>query len=700
MSHRHDCHRRKHKKKRYHKRCHKHYDDCSKPGITRLEIKEIRDAYGGLSFGKSGKYVNIEAVAYGQLDPNDKRNKVILDLEYAPRNEYGLVEYSTDVSIAYPLGESNGVILHEFMNRGRKAIHRWMPDGPFPPAANDVADPVNAGNGFLVNDGYTMVWIAWDGSQSEVNNEGRMTNRLPVAKINGEYITGRTMEQTIFTNQAVPEFTAKLANPMVTLDKVDKDLTVRTFGNPDEPPGRELLPKSSWEIIDENTIKIQRALNQGISAIYEFSYEAYNYTKVTNQDGTVHKNGIMAVGYVAVRDTIEFLRYSKRKDNPLACKKFKSVISWGLSQPGRITRDFIYWGFNENSKGKKTFDGMYASVCGGFKGFVNFRFAKTGYFSSQHGIPRQQIGNQFPFAYNVLYDPISDKTDGILKRCLETNTCPKIIQQDSDDEWKTRHASLVVTDTEGNDIELPDNVRYYNIASSSHIPIGQWLAFSENLITVPSFFEGVVDLNYTSPLDNRNVNRALLDALKLWVNECIPPPPSKYGKVSDGTLITVDELNAKWPAMIPDFTFTGKVNQVRLTFPEVTNDPLNPFVVGDLYPIYLEDIDDVGNTLPGIRLPYVENPIGTYPGWNVFPPENSPGDIDENTSSWAPLTMEGGPDDSRPSLVDLYGVDAKDEWVARVEATGDQLVKDRYLLQADNNILLNDAKLQGFPFTT
>lgn len=70
--------------------------------ITRIAFDPARSqspTFGGLSFGAAGQYEKLRGTAKGELDPNDPRNNVITDIELAPRNAAGMVEYSMDVFI-------------------------------------------------------------------------------------------------------------------------------------------------------------------------------------------------------------------------------------------------------------------------------------------------------------------------------------------------------------------------------------------------------------------------------------------------------------------------------------------------------------------------------------------------------------------------------------------------------------------------
>ena len=56
----------------------------------------------GHPYGDVGPYERWVGTAGFALDPDDPTNSNIVDLEYAPRNEKGLVEFSADLDILKP----------------------------------------------------------------------------------------------------------------------------------------------------------------------------------------------------------------------------------------------------------------------------------------------------------------------------------------------------------------------------------------------------------------------------------------------------------------------------------------------------------------------------------------------------------------------------------------------------------------------
>ena len=142
-------------------------------------------AFGGQSFGSVGQYEQLDGTAAGEIDPSDPLNAVIQDIELAPRNSRGMVEYSMDFSMLKPVDTSRGshTILYDVVNRGNKSS----------PSLNIGGSATNPGDGFLESEGYTLVWSGWEGDITT----GIKIN-LPVAENeDGSEITGSVRAEYI-----------------------------------------------------------------------------------------------------------------------------------------------------------------------------------------------------------------------------------------------------------------------------------------------------------------------------------------------------------------------------------------------------------------------------------------------------------------------------------------------------------------------
>ena len=175
--------------------------------ITNIVIAKRMPVFEGATFGAVGAYEQLDGTAYGEVDPRDPLNAMIQDLELAPRNARGMVEYSMDISILKPIDMSKGnrTLLYETVNRGRKNL----------PFLNIGADLTKPGDGFLQRQGYTLAWSGWEG---DITTGIRIA--LPVAvNPDGSPITGRVRAEYILTAPAATvNITAPPAYKAASLD--------------------------------------------------------------------------------------------------------------------------------------------------------------------------------------------------------------------------------------------------------------------------------------------------------------------------------------------------------------------------------------------------------------------------------------------------------------------------------------------------
>lgn len=636
--------------------------------LVEFEITGIESPYfDGRSFGDVGQYELITARATIAVDPKHRLNASIADIELAPTNADGRVEAIADVAILRPvdLSQGSGRLFYEVLNRGDKISFILMNDAPWVRYYYGLI----AGNGHLMSEGYTIVWSGWQGDMPP--GENRMRLQAPVV----EGVTGINRDEFIFYHDYNP-FVATLSYPAASLDTEKATLTVRARETdprltPDdlsfgffEAPRAGIAPYSDQQIV------IHRPEGFDAGAIYEFIYEARDPI-------------VMGLAFASVRDLISFLRNDTEdasgNPNPLLLAGEPSVdyaYGHGISQSGRFVRDFLYQGFNEDEKGRKVFDGLMPDVAGSRKTWTNVRFAQPGMYSQEHEA-HLQPGDQFPFTYGVLTDELTGKTDGIMKRCLETDTCPKIMHTDTATEFWQARASLVRTDTSGNDIELPDNVRAYLMASTPH---------SEGFGEVP--YQTSYCRNLANPLQNGGPMRALLHALHLWVSEGTEPPESEWPSRADGTLVSREQLADGYPG-IPGAAFPDALNGLR-----VTDYGVQPPKEGAAYPVFVPTVDADGNEIPGIRLPHVSVPIATYAGWNLAKEGYAEGSLCATIGSAFPFAEtkaeRDASNDPRPSIEERYS--SKAEYVQAIEHAARALVEKRLLLEEDVSVYVEMAR--------
>lgn len=310
--------------------------------VTQINITCTQSqTFGGASFGSAGQYELVQGTITGEVDPANPRDAVIVDLQHAPRNANGKVTYSADFQIFRPvnLSQGNHRVLYDLPNRGGATALSTFNNG----TGNDRSWctsglPANftAGNGFLMNQGFTIVDIAWDITVMPSGSTAPTFGvSFPVAtNPDGSSITGPSTEEfdIDFNAQAATE---PLHYPAATADQSKASLTVReNYGDVPIP-----VQSSGWAYTD-STLTAIRLTNGRVfggpgtyspTALYEFTYTA--------------KNPIVAgLGFAAIRDFATFLKTAKADQhgvpNPLA-GDVQAIYATCVSQPCRTTHDFV-----------------------------------------------------------------------------------------------------------------------------------------------------------------------------------------------------------------------------------------------------------------------------------------------------------------------------------------------------------------------
>ena len=222
---------------------------------------------------------------------------------------------------------------------------------------------------------------------------------------------------------------------------------------------------------------------------------------------------------------------------------------------------------------------------------------------------------------------------------------------------------------------VPDNVRLYYFASTQHVPAVK-----------PQ--TGICK-NVNNPNPYRESMRALLVAMQNWISEGKTPPPSRFPRVSEGTLVApLPAENFGFPR-IPGVAYYGKGNDL---FVKDTSVEPPQIVSSKRYSVIMPKVDADGNDIAGVRSVMVQAPLGTHTGWNQRRAgfmENEFCDLNGSYIPFANSAQERG-SDPRASLQERYG--SKDVYVLKVEAAAKQLVSDGFLLPDDAERLLREAK--------
>ena len=667
--------------------------------IIRIEIDPALSqspTFEGRTFGEVGAYERLRGKAYGEVDPRDPHNRVITDIELAPRNARSMVEYSMDIYILKPvnLRAGNGKLFVEVNNRGNKLF------GPFNRAGlgNNPTSAADAGDAFLMNQGYSIAWNGWDISAAPGGDRLTINVGAPLKNQDGSDITGPSYEYIVFDNATTTSST--LAYPAATLDKSAATLTVRDHLM-QEPV---VIPPSGWSYNPTGTAVNLNGAAFRQSAIYEFTYIA--------------KNPIVAgLGLAATRDFISFLKHAVADDfgnpNPLAGYA-RTAYTFSVSQPARYMNDFQTLGFNADERGRRVVDGILNWIGGGSGVAINYRFAQTGRTErnrQNHRYPEAP----FPFAYPKLRDHLTGEVGGRGVACAADghdrdddhdghrhgrgNTCPKAMEVNSANEYWVKAGSLLHTDTLGRDLKDPKNVRFYLLSGVEHTVSGS--------PPTPGICQQIGNTTDPNP-----ALRALFIALDRWVTRDVKPPKSRVPERRTGVFSTpvgngvgvVQQAALGWPN-IPGVAYSGVITVRHLfnfgpRFDDGIMDINPPDFSGPVYPSFVSKVDRDGNEIAGIRLPPVAAPIATTTGWALraaaFGGGPAGGNMDgcESSGQWIPFKVTKADrvaaGDPRGSLEERYGNHAG--YVKAVAKAARELQHRRLLLEEDVQRYIEQAE--------
>jgi hypothetical protein len=642
--------------------------------VVRLRIERREVILDGRAFGAAGPYEKLVGKVDFGLDPSLPRNADIVDLPLAPRNARGEAEASADFYMLKPVDprRGNGRLFYEVGNRGGKAMLPTFQKGT---GSLDPTSEAEFGDGALMRQGFTLLWMGWQWDVPDRPNGMRM--EMPVASENGRRITGLVRGNFILNERAPTASVADRnhkAYPVVDPNSAEHVMTVR-----DDPAGKgQVVPRSQWRFVDGGTVAIDGGFEPG--RIYDVVYRAADPR-------------VLGFSLAGTRDFVGFMKYDTSAENPMP--GIKTAIGWGVSQSGRFLRHFLYQGFNQDEQGRRVFDGVFDQVGGAGRGSFNHRFGQASRDALQFFNILFPV-DLFPFTDGPSTDPETGVTDSLLARAERSGVAPKVFHLLTNSEYFNRAGSLVHTDPTGTkDADLPANTRVYMIASAPHGP-GPFPPLSTR-------GGGTVGRAVLNPLNYSAAVRALFRALDRWVAEDVAPPPSAYPRLADGTLAA--PAHAGWPA-VPGFALPQHpLRAFRLNFgPDWSKGivSVEPPEIGRPFVVSVPAVDADGNVRAGIRLPDIAVPLATHTGWSYRDPSiGAPDRLAGEIGSYLPFARTKADreraNDPRLSIDERYR--NRDEYVGRQAAAALDLVKQRYLLEEDVADLLRHAA-EHYDFAT
>jgi alpha/beta hydrolase family protein len=627
-------------------------------------------------------YEKIVARVNFAVSPSNAYNRPIVDLDRAARNAQGEVEFSADLFLLRPISQGNNAMLLEIPNRGGKGILGLVDGGK-----SDIAAGTDLGDAWLLRKGFTIASLGWQWDVAGGSDNLRLY--APVAyESGGRRITGLLRDDFTLTEAATEVPLGHIMGsrlggteyPAAAPDDVRNVLTVR-----DTPHGpRTVIPRSQWSFahaVDGKVAPSDRflRLHSGFmpGKIYELVY-------------VVQDPVVAGLGFAAVRDFVAWEKHA-----PDAIAPVKLAYAAGISQCGRFLRDFLYEGFNADESGRMALDGVLAHVGGAGRGSFNYRFAQP----SRDGQPMSSIDwptDIFPFTDLPETDPAHPQNGelGLLDAAAKEHVIPKIFFSHTSYEYWGRAASLIHTTADGKaDAPISPNVRIYYYCGLQHYSV----AFPPTMGTGDRASEQL-----PSPLPIRWFWRAMIANMDAWVRSGAEPPPSRYPKIADGTLVPLNKL------AFPSVPGANEGDRFKPPSNDAQGWDLNfgsnwragvlsqqPPTVGYDYRALVPQVDADGNDLGGIRLPEIAAPLATYTGWNLRTAAiGAPGERLAFLGSFVPLrrTAEEAASvhDSRAAIDDRYK--SYSDYRARFQRALDGLIRERYILAEDGGPLMDRSQ--------
>ena len=652
------------------------YATLAEAHFTRIVIEQKQSpAYEGKVFGSVGQYEILTGKAYGELDPKDPHNTIITDLQFAPRNARGMVEYVATFTLVKPLdlSKANGVLLYAVPNRSNRISI----------TAFSVAG--ESGDEFFLSRGYVILHSGWQGDIPP--RAGAETITVPIAKNpDGSSILGAALAR--FSNVPAGMNTQPLpvAHETASLDTTKATLTKRASEEGAIIP----IASSEWMFGDCSKTPFPGApdgnkicLKNGFDPayLYELSYTAKDPL-------------VLGIGFAATRDINAFFRRAAKdasnQANPVAGKITHSIAQ-GISQSGNFIKTFIHLGFNQDEQNRIVWEGANDHIAGRQLA-MNIRFANPGGAAGMY-----EAGSEPPLWWGAYEDKTrGKKTASMLDRCSATKSCPKIFETFGSSEfWGLRMSPNLLGLNADTDIPLPANVRRYYFPGTTHG--GGRGGFSTDPIATPA----VCDLS-GNPNPESESMRALIVALTNWVTKNSEPPSSDYPRLDRGELVQPNHNAMGFPLIpnaplpdnminvLPDYDF-GKEFKYSDLSGVMT---MQPPAIKRFFPLLVPKVDADGNETSGVASHLLQAPLGTYLGWNVTRSGFYKGRGCGFVGGFIPFAktkaerLEKG--DPRLSLEERYKDHAG--YVAAVKVAVDKLATQHFLLPEDVTRIIRQAE--------
>lgn len=667
--------------------------------VVRIVVDtKVSPAFGGSEFpaGSGRQYETLAGRVFGELDPNDPHNTIINDLQLAPRNAAGKVEYWATFYLVKPIdmSTSSGLMWQDVPNRGGRIT--------IPTDSRDAGD-VGLSSGWQ---GDNSGGTAWQ-TPPDITRDFAV---VPVATYpDGSPITGvvmgRIMNPSGTDSAPIIEHSNPIPYKPVSLDTTRATLEYHDYeSNEGVVTGVHPVASSDWAWARCDAANPFPGVPDPTQICVKGGFVPDKTYQVVF---TAKDPYVLAVGSAAFRDAASFFRYAAADDygnaNPVA-GKVNWTITRGSSQSGTFIRQLIHFGFTQDEANRKVYDGAWPIIAAR-RIALNFRFAKPDLVQKLY-----EAGSEGP----VWWAPWPDvarglPTKGILDRCTATGTCPKIMEHFGAAEAWGQKLTVGWNGTGADaDIPLPRNVRRYYFASSPHgggngsfSPVGGTPGNCSSSGYGPATFS-------SNPLPQTETVTALRYHFRRWVMDGIPPPPSRYPKIATGELVNPDKVSMGFPE-IPAVLASvnpGAPNDFIMSMLDYDWGPdldhsenigfhdFEPPIVRQVIPQRVPRTDADGNEVGGVPVAMLMAPLGTYMGWNITASGVNAGKVCNYQGGWIPFAKTRAErvanGDPRLSLEERYRT--HEGYVRAVKIAAYKAWAQRFLLPADRDALIEEAE--------
>ena len=678
-------------------------DTTAQARVNRIVIDETApEPVAAGSAAPAIAYERIAGRAFGELDPTRPGNALIQDIDLA-KDADGKVRYVASFVIYKPIdpAKASGMLWHDVPNRGRVF--------PFAPQERAFGDIMLASAWQDDNAGATAV-------RSKASVNGLQFLQVPVARgPDGTPVTGDVFGRIVNRSGPASQPLLVQTNPVpykpISLDTREAKLVSRGGETQRGDVIDEVVIPSSdwaWARCDANhpfpgtPDATQICLKSGFDAkrLYQVVFKAADPY-------------VLGIGFAAWRDLGAFFKTAQSDDlgtpNPIA-KQVKHSITRGVSQSGNYLRGWLHLGFNQAEDGRQVHDGMWPIIAGR-RIALNFRWAQP-----DGVLELYQAGSEGPQWWLPQADPVrGGEAAGILDRCTASKTCPKVIEHfGSAEVWALKLTpEWIGTDAKA-DLPLPESVRRYYIASSTHG--GGAGGFDSSLpgVGLPRNGPSCPGNNFgtgslpENPVPHTQTVNALRVHFRNWVMKGTPPPPSRYPTLAQGTLARAEKAAIGFPTLpglrptVPEADFIMPVHDYDWGPQFNARDgsgiaSLAPPRIKQVLTMFAPKVDADGNELGGVPVVLLDAPLGTYLGWNITAAGERPfhqGQICNYAGGMLPFARTAAEreatKDPRPSLEERYGT--RDGYVEKVRAATVRAQAAGFLLEEDARMLIEAAK--------